>query len=189
MKFIINKKIVTSTNNKQQGFALLFSVLVSSLLLTIGLSIFNIALKELAISTATERSVRAYYAADSGRECAMYWDKIRGEIPGVFDEKNSGVISCGNFSGTINGTAGFNFDASNGDNTTLIATNNSPIFVAANLAGKENFFVTVVKKITNRGTFSDPPQSTDQFTQTTITSIGRDSVEGDRVERAMEIIY
>jgi hypothetical protein len=64
---LINRK-------KEKGFALLFSVLVSSLLLTIGLSIFNIALKELAISSATERSIHAFYAADSGREFALYQD-------------------------------------------------------------------------------------------------------------------
>ena len=56
------------------GFALLFSVLVSSLLLTIGLSIFSIALKELAISTATRQSIHAFYAADSGREYIKYLD-------------------------------------------------------------------------------------------------------------------
>jgi Tfp pilus assembly protein PilX len=59
---------------KEEGFALLFSVLVSSLLLAVGLSIFNIALKELAISTATRNSIIAFYAADSGREQALYND-------------------------------------------------------------------------------------------------------------------
>jgi hypothetical protein len=56
------------------GFALLFSVLVSSLLLTIGLSILNISIKELAISTASKQSIYAFYAADSGREYALYND-------------------------------------------------------------------------------------------------------------------
>lgn len=65
---------------EKKGFALLFSILVSSLLLSIGLSIFNIALKELAISTATSRSIHSFYAADSGREAVMYEDIIRGTI-------------------------------------------------------------------------------------------------------------
>jgi len=56
------------------GFALLFAVLVSSLLLTIGLSILNISLKELSISTASKQSIYAYYAADSGREYALFED-------------------------------------------------------------------------------------------------------------------
>jgi hypothetical protein len=61
-----------STKSFKRGFALLFSVLVSSLLLAVGLSIFNIALKELAISTATRHSITAFYAADSGREKVIY---------------------------------------------------------------------------------------------------------------------
>lgn len=65
------------------GFALLFSVLVASLLLTIGLSIFNIALKELSISTATRQSIHAFYAADSGREYARYRDLSTGDFPDI----------------------------------------------------------------------------------------------------------
>jgi Tfp pilus assembly protein PilX len=62
------------TKSFRRGFALLFSVLVSSLLLAVGLSIFNIALKELSISNATRQSIIAFYAADSGREQAYYND-------------------------------------------------------------------------------------------------------------------
>ncbi|MBM2817477.1 MAG: seg [Parcubacteria group bacterium] len=57
-----------------QGFAMLFSVLISSLLVVIGLSIFNITLKELTISTSARESQIAFYAANSGMECALYWD-------------------------------------------------------------------------------------------------------------------
>lgn len=67
----------------KKGFALLFSVLVSSLLLTIGLSIFSIALKELSISTATRQSIHAFYAADSGLEYAKYRDLKLGDFPDV----------------------------------------------------------------------------------------------------------
>ncbi len=57
-----------------RGFAMLFSVLISSLLVVIGLSIFNITLKELTISTSGRESQTAFYAANSGMECALYWD-------------------------------------------------------------------------------------------------------------------
>jgi Tfp pilus assembly protein PilX len=76
------------TKNNKKGFALLFAVLVSSLLLTIGLSIFNIALKELAISTASRQSIYAFYAADSGREYVLYRDIKEGNIL-VFDQSQS----------------------------------------------------------------------------------------------------
>jgi len=64
---------------ENEGFALLFSVLVSSLLLTIGLSILNISIKELAISTASKQSIYAFYAADSGREYTLYHDTKIGD--------------------------------------------------------------------------------------------------------------
>ncbi len=75
-------------NNR--GFALLFSVLISSLLLSIGLSIFSVALKELSISTATRQSVYAFFAADSGREYFLYRDIKMGDLITV-DQVEAGV--------------------------------------------------------------------------------------------------
>jgi Tfp pilus assembly protein PilX len=66
--------------NNKKGFALLFSVLIASLLLTIGLSIFSITLKELAISTSARQSIYAFYAADSGREYALHEDVKLGNV-------------------------------------------------------------------------------------------------------------
>jgi hypothetical protein len=81
------------TKSFKGGFALLFSVLVSSLLLTIGLSIFNIALKELAISTASRQSIYAFYAADSGREYARYRDLKFGDFPDISSLLSTSGIS------------------------------------------------------------------------------------------------
>lgn len=61
---------------KEKGFALLFAVLISGLLITIGISIFNISIKELMISASIRDSQTAYYAADSAAECFYYWNEI-----------------------------------------------------------------------------------------------------------------
>ena len=53
---------------------MLFAVLVSSVLLSIGLSIFNITIKELVLSSSGRESQFSFYAADTGAECALYWD-------------------------------------------------------------------------------------------------------------------
>ncbi len=58
----------------QKGFALLFAVLTSSVLLAIGVSIFNLTVKELALSASGRESQFSFYAADTGAECALYWD-------------------------------------------------------------------------------------------------------------------
>lgn len=78
---------------KNRGFALLFSVLISSLLLTIGLSIFSIALKELSISTAARQSVHAFFAADSGRENVLYQDVKKGSFVVIADTSTSNEIN------------------------------------------------------------------------------------------------
>lgn len=62
------------TENKKAGFAMLFAVLVSSVLLSIGLSIFNLTIKELSLSSSGRESQFAFFAADTGAECALYWD-------------------------------------------------------------------------------------------------------------------
>lgn len=64
-----------NTRTKQnRGFAMLFAVLVASVLLAIGLSIFNLTVKELTLSSSGRESQFAFYAADTGAECALYWD-------------------------------------------------------------------------------------------------------------------
>jgi len=61
----------------KKGFALLVAVVVSTLMLSIGAVIFNTTIKELRLSSLGRDSQFAFYAADSGIECALYWD-IRG---------------------------------------------------------------------------------------------------------------
>lgn len=58
------------------GFTMLFAVLISGVLMAIGISIFNISLKELRLSSTARDSNLAFYAADTGRECAIYWDMV-----------------------------------------------------------------------------------------------------------------
>ncbi len=57
------------------GFTLFYAVLVSSLLLALGLAIFNITYKELILSSGARESATAFYAADAGLECALFWDR------------------------------------------------------------------------------------------------------------------
>lgn len=58
----------------QPGFTLLISALISSIALALGASIFQLAQKEITLSSIGRDSQFAFYAADTGAECAMYWD-------------------------------------------------------------------------------------------------------------------
>ena len=57
-----------------RGFTLIFSVLISSILVALGSAIFDLVSKEIILSSAGRESQFAFYAADTGIECALYWD-------------------------------------------------------------------------------------------------------------------
>lgn len=56
----------------QRGFTILFAVLIASVMLAIGIAIFNITVRELRLSSVVRDSQKAIYAADSGAECGLY---------------------------------------------------------------------------------------------------------------------
>ena len=80
-KFVIYPRNKNAMTKSVSGFAVLFAVLLASFLITLGLSIFSISLKEIMIITSVRDSQIAYYAADSARECALYWDVKQAAFP------------------------------------------------------------------------------------------------------------
>ena len=85
---------------KNTGFALLVSIITTGILLLISFVVANIAFKQLVISGAYRASQYAFYTADSGVECAMYWDLKNPDGSGVsrgfsaFDPSTSGSVTC-----------------------------------------------------------------------------------------------
>lgn len=63
------------TPTHPRGFTLLIAVLVAGILLSLGFAIFNIVSKDILLSSSGRESLSAFYAADSGVECALYADK------------------------------------------------------------------------------------------------------------------
>lgn len=96
----MNSKQQEIKTSSKRGITLLIAVLTASLMLSISLSIFNIAIKELVISSSGRDSHTAFYAADSGIECALYWD-----YRNAFSTTTTSNISCGGASFTVGGQA------------------------------------------------------------------------------------
>ena len=71
----INKKI-----RKESGYAILFAVVVISVisLITIGLS--NAAYKQIILSSVARDSTTAFYQADIASECALYFDNENSDL-------------------------------------------------------------------------------------------------------------
>ena len=80
-------------SHKSDGYLLLFAVVLASIVLAIGLGIFNIVNKGIVLASTGRSSQSAFYAADTGAECALYWDrKHTGFSMTVFPTSTASVI-------------------------------------------------------------------------------------------------
>lgn len=58
----------------QRGFTLLLAALISAIVLSLASALFSIAKKQVTLASLSQQSQYAFYAADTGAECALYWD-------------------------------------------------------------------------------------------------------------------
>ncbi len=68
-----------------RGFTLLIAVITASIVLAMGMSILNITLKEFMLSGVARESEMAFFAADAGMECVLYWDQALPTNGGKFN--------------------------------------------------------------------------------------------------------
>lgn len=64
---------LTGASN-QRGIAIFYAVVVGGLVLVMSFAITQIAFREVRFSALSSRSQHAFYASNSGLECALYWD-------------------------------------------------------------------------------------------------------------------
>lgn len=99
-----------------RGFTILFAVLIASVMLAVGIAIFNITIRELRLSSVVRDSEKAIYAADSGGECALYHSfKLRLLAP---DSPNNWTCNGQFFTGV--GGIGYSDGVNNGTSTITI---------------------------------------------------------------------
>lgn len=55
------------------GFALLMTLIVVSVVISVGLTLIDLTIKQLRLSTGSRDSEVAFHAANAGVECARYW--------------------------------------------------------------------------------------------------------------------
>jgi len=201
-----NQKVVfrAAPHRRQQGFTLLLAVLVASIFLAVAATVSVATSKNIIFSTSGRESQFAFYAADSGIECALYWDKIGylsadgknhvtafpagglgddstpdpvfGDAPGNISCGPSGSITPGAASGIY---ASQNFISRGNKTATSIFT------LSLNHVTKSCAIVLVTKSV---ATASDGSNST----STTIDSYGYntcDTTNLRRIERALEAKY
>jgi len=99
------KRIFNS--RKKAGMTLFIAIVIMGLLLFISFAVINITIKGSLFATSGRDSQYAFYAADSGMECAIYWDSQ--VDPSKFDTSTASSITCAGLSvsggDTIYGTS------------------------------------------------------------------------------------
>ncbi len=156
----------------KRGFALLIAIVVATIVLTIGISIINTALKEVILASTVRNSLSGFYTADSAVECSLYWDNIRGRFgtESAFASFAPMDIECG---GIIVSVVG-------GNNTGF------------NLADEDNLSKPCAEVSVRTEAVVPPPgapQSEDKIIMRALGSNTCDPSSSKRVERALEVRY
>ncbi len=79
---------------EEKGFVLLFVALLSAVILAVGLEGADIAYREINFSTSARAANEAFFAADTGIECTLYYDKSTNNY--FVQHNSSPTINCAN---------------------------------------------------------------------------------------------
>lgn len=113
-------------NRKQQsGFALLISLLVVSIVISVGLVILDLTIKQVRLASNATDSELAFHAANAGMECARFWrrDK-RDDIIG--NQFANPTISSG---GTLDDITCFQGSAIDVNPSSLVSNSDGEVYV------------------------------------------------------------
>jgi len=91
---------------KEKGFTLFIAIVITATLLLVSTGIISIAVKEAFLTTASRQSQEAFYAADTGIECVLYWDLKNPSGISAFATSTTANISCNNQGFTVGGATG-----------------------------------------------------------------------------------
>jgi Tfp pilus assembly protein PilX len=83
-------------NNSEAGITLFIALIILGTLLVVSTGIVNLATRQSFISSFANQSQQAFYAADSGIECAIFWD-VRTTDPSLrsaFSPLSNYAITC-----------------------------------------------------------------------------------------------
>ncbi len=174
-------KVKSKKLKNKSGMTLFIAIVIMSVLLFVSFAAINIAIKGTLFASSGRDSQQAFYAADSGIECALYWDS-KPVTGSAFATSTSGSpINCGGssiangqqISGTSTGITNFIGGGGSANPTSVFG------FVMNQGINPVNYCAIVtVTKNTNGTTY--------------IKSRGYntcDTTNGRRVERGLEVTY
>lgn len=78
----------------QKGFTLFVAIVVMGTLLLVAAGIVSLATRQALTSASGRESQNAFYAADTGIECALYWDVQNPAGTSAFATSTGSTIDC-----------------------------------------------------------------------------------------------
>jgi Tfp pilus assembly protein PilX len=95
---------IKENRNTRGGFVILYAILITTVVLGIGLSLLGVLIQQVSLSGAERESLTSMSAADSGIECALYWDIVQDAFrTGTDVTCNATPITCEGNSLTVSG--------------------------------------------------------------------------------------
>ena len=88
-----------------KGFTLFVAMVVMGTLLLVAIGMSTLAVKQGVISTSARESQLAFYAADTGVECAIYWDVKNPSGFSAFSTSTGSTISCNGTDSFVGGSS------------------------------------------------------------------------------------
>ncbi len=107
---------------RHKGAALLMAVLISGVILSVGIGVYQRTYKQLVFASFWKQMQIAFSAANSGMECAMYWD-LHPATPSCFGLPYSSWTTRNWIPG--NTTGNFEVNTSGGCSIVTITKNNT----------------------------------------------------------------
>ncbi len=159
--------LIKKTKN-QEGVTLYISIVVTSALLLVSLAIADVTMKQATLASINRDSHIAFFAADSGVECALYWDVKNISGGSAFSTTTTSTISC-------------NGDSNNPENQNIVVGGTGTTTFQIQFNPETYCAVVTVNKSYQGGSI-----------QTFIESKGYNSCDANnprRVERAVRVIY
>jgi len=112
--------------SRNAGFALLYAVIVIAVLSSLGSVLSNLLVRESNLSATSRQSSRAYYSADAGQECALYWDLQEEHFPAPPDNaKDKGDVTCSDDTASVSADSYENSNKEDVNEYTFAISNSS----------------------------------------------------------------
>ena len=99
--------MIIKSLQKNNGFVILYAVTLAAILLSVSLGVANITLKEIKFGTSARDTNDAFFAADTGSECAFLNDKSTATV--FVSSPSTTTINCSGNSIAVTRTPGLSF--------------------------------------------------------------------------------